>query len=115
MNEHIISSRLYDVRSFNRDIDSSTYEDGRMIAEQVLINGIEYEPKHKKPSCKYPSDRCPNCFCIDYVTTDSRGKDGYRYRRKKCLECGKSWNTIEYAYKPKGRPKKEHMEWEDDE
>ena len=84
-----------------------------MIKSKVIIDGIEYEPKHRKPSCKYPSDRCPDCLCIDYMTIDSRGKDGYRYRRKRCLQCGKTWQTIEYAYRPQGRPKKEHVEVED--
>lgn len=86
-----------------------------MIADEVIVNGIEYEPKCKKPSGKYPSDRCPDCLSLEYITIDSRGKQGYRYRRKKCLQCGTSWNTVEYAYRPQGRPRKEHEEWEDDE
>ena len=83
-----------------------------MVKSKVFVDGIEYEPKVRKPSGKYPSDRC-ECGSTDFMIIDSRMKEGYRYRRKKCLMCGNTWRTVEYKYKPKGRPRREHEEWED--
>lgn len=84
-----------------------------MVKSQVIIDGIEYEPKMRKPTCRYPSERCDVCGTFESMVIDSRLKQGYRYRRKKCLQCGNVWRTIEYAYKPQGRPRREHEEWED--
>lgn len=72
----------------------------------IWINGVEYEPKKKRPpSGKYPSDICKRCGSESFGTVNSRNKDGYRIRRKQCTECGYRWNTIEYEYRDKGRPK----------
>ena len=71
----------------------------------IWINGVEYEPKSKRPpSGKYPSDICEKCGNESFKTTNSRNKDGYRMRDKKCLICGYRWRTIEYRYRDKGRP-----------
>lgn len=74
----------------------------------VVIDGIEYVPVTdiplRPPSGKHPSDICRKCGEESFSTKDSRNKDGYRYRRKVCLNCGYMWNTIEYMYLPKGRP-----------
>ena len=74
----------------------------------VIIDGIKYVPitdvPLRPPSGKHPSDICRKCGEESFSTADSRNKDGYRYRRKVCNACGYKWNTIEYAYLPKGRP-----------
>ena len=79
--------------------------------EHIKINGIEYEPKHKRPpSGKHPSDECEKCGTDNFKTLNSRNIDGYRYRRKECLYCGHRWNTIEYVYRGKGRPRIDKIE-----
>lgn len=75
--------------------------------ETVKINGIEYEPKHKRyTSGRFPSDECESCGRDTFKTLNSRNIDGYRFRRKECLYCGHRWDTIEYIYRGvKGRPR----------
>lgn len=82
---------------------------------EVKINGERYVPISEVPlrvrSGKHPSDICRRCGEENFHTTDSRNKDGYRVRSKKCLSCGYRWKTIEYMYLPQGRPK--NLESED--
>lgn len=42
-----------------------------------------------------PGWMCPKCGSDRTSVTDSRAKDGFRYRRKACLDCGHTFSTAE--------------------
>lgn len=60
---------------------------------EVIINGIKYAPEINIVSGEY----CRKCGEAKYDTIDSRIKEGIRFRRKKCKNCGHMWKTIEYS------------------
>jgi len=75
----------------------------------VRIDGKKYVPYSeaiRPPKGRYASDYCYNCGKMNFTTTDSRSKDGFRHRWKMCMSCGYKWRTIEQMYLPKGRPPK---------
>ena len=41
---------------------------------------------------------CPYCGCSDTRIVDSRKREDSVFRRRKCIECGKRFNTIEIDY-----------------
>lgn len=45
-----------------------------------------------------PGQKCPKCGSTQNSVNNTRTKDGFRTRRKKCSRCGHSWNTIEILY-----------------
>lgn len=67
----------------------------------VIINGREYIPKPKKAKKKVtvPSIVCYRCHMQQSEVIDSRPMPtGVQYRRRKCLNCGARWDTIESGY-----------------
>ena len=41
---------------------------------------------------------CPHCGSHCGYVQDTRPRDGYIYRRRKCPECGKRWTTREQLW-----------------
>lgn len=53
-----------------------------------------------KPILRAP-DACPVHGVAYSCVIDSRAKDGYRYRRHRCLECDARWNSYESLIDPR--------------
>lgn len=61
-----------------------------------LDNLKEDFKKYKKDINTYkPGTTCPECGKIKCQVINSRYSDGFQQRRRRCENCGRTWNTIE--------------------
>lgn len=48
---------------------------------------------------------CPVCHAFDGKITETRTRDGYIYRRRRCGKCGVRWTTREMFWSMKPVPR----------
>ena len=67
----------------------------------VAVDGMEYVPRlYAVAKCVQGGQLCPKCHEDNSVVYDCRLDYKYKgkYRRRRCLECGYEWKTLEILY-----------------
>lgn len=73
----------------------------KAIKHIVSVDGMEYVPRlYAVAAGVRGGSLCPSCHADNNIVYDSRLDYKYKskYRKRKCLNCGFEWKTLEIIY-----------------